>query len=441
MSVRILKAAARSNLDIPSQATLHRIFSSPVFVAMENRVRHRHVIPSVMMRCGTSKGLFLHKKDLPREQSQWSPILLAAMGSRDADQRQLDGVGGATSTTSKVAVVSRSTRPGIDVDYTFAQVGVGSSKVDFSGNCGNISSGVGAFALDEGLVTPKPGQTQIDVSIFNTNTSRAMVQTLQVGPDGKFWEEGDYRIGGVKGTGSEILVAFVKPAGSMTNKLFPTGHKQETIEVSSNPNITSFSVKASMVDAANPFVFVDASTMPAAWRSLDRNDPAALEIVESIRKVAAVRMGLAKDEMSAGLVRGTPKIAVLSPPAPQTQQIDEKQIPDIHVCSYSMGKMHPSFQLTGAVCLGAAVSIPGTVASDVATRSLDLSPPGTPTQMSIEDEDITPDPKQVIIEHASGCIKAGVNVQKIKDGEFEVESVSVSRTARRLFEGNVLINL
>ncbi|KAL2075145.1 hypothetical protein VTL71DRAFT_87 [Oculimacula yallundae] len=411
---------------------------------MENRVRHRLVLPSVMMRCGTSKGLFLHKKDLPQEQSQWSPILLAAMGSRDGDQRQLDGVGGATSTTSKVAVVSRSTRPGIDVEYTFAQVGVGSSKVDFSGNCGNISSGVGAFALDEGLVTPKPGQTQMDVSIFNTNTSRSMVQTLQVSPDGKFWDEGDYRIGGVKGTASEILVAFVEPAGSMTNKLFPTGHRQEHVEVSSNPNIQPFSVTVSMVDAANPFVFVDAATMPASWHSLDRNDPAALEIVEAIRKVAAVRMGLAKDEMSAGLVRGTPKIAVLSPPAPQNaNDIDDKQVPDIHVCSYSMGKMHPSFQLTGAVCLGAAVSIPGTIAHDVSSRSLYLSPPGTPPEMSVDEAEIKPisNVKQVVIEHASGMIKAGVNVKESEDGEFTVESVSVSRTARRLFEGNVLINL
>jgi 2-methylaconitate cis-trans-isomerase PrpF len=115
-----------------------------------------------MMRSGTSKGIFLHEKDLPEDKSKWGSILLSAMGSKDGDRRQLDGVGGATSTTSKVAVVSKSTQPGVDVNYTFVQVGVGSNKVDFSGNCGNICSGVGAFALDEGLVIAKPGQTEVN---------------------------------------------------------------------------------------------------------------------------------------------------------------------------------------------------------------------------------------------------------------------------------------
>lgn len=133
----------------------------PPAVQMEQRASNRHVLPSVMMRSGTSKGLFLHRRDLPQAESEWSNILLSAMGSRDGDQRQLDGVGGATSTTSKAAVISKSTRPGIDVDYTFIQIGVGSNKVDFSGNCGNMCSGVGPFALDEGLVIPGPRQTEV----------------------------------------------------------------------------------------------------------------------------------------------------------------------------------------------------------------------------------------------------------------------------------------
>jgi len=124
-------------------------------------VRRSVVLPSVMMRSGTSKGLFLHEKDLPPTRSEWNDILLAAMGSRDSDQRQLDGVGGATSTTSKVAVVKKSTKPGIDVEYTFVQIGVGSNKVDFSGNCGNICAGVGPFALDEGLVVAEHGQSEV----------------------------------------------------------------------------------------------------------------------------------------------------------------------------------------------------------------------------------------------------------------------------------------
>ncbi|KAH7324008.1 methylitaconate delta2-delta3-isomerase [Rhexocercosporidium sp. MPI-PUGE-AT-0058] len=407
---------------------------------MEQQVRTRHVLPSVMMRCGTSKGLFLHRRDLPQDKSLWNNVLLAAMGSRDGDVRQLDGVGGATSTTSKVAIVSKSTRPGIDVDYTFAQVGVGSSKVDFSGNCGNICSGVGPFALDEGLVVPAAGQTEMEVSIFNTNTSRKIVETVKVGPDGKFCEFGDHRIGGVKGTASKIEVAFVNPAGSMTGKLLPTGLPQETLHASSTPGIEPFTVNVSMVDAANPFVFVDASTMPKSWQSLDRNDPLALEIVEVIRRIAAVRMGLASDEISAAQVRGTPKIAVLSQAEPRAH---DEATPDIHVTSYSMGKMHPSFQLTGAVCLGAAISIPGTVASDIAERQRYPTPPGTPEEKFEEANSVKNAciEKEVVIEHASGEITARVKSREDGMDGLAVESVTVSRTARRLFEGNVLINV
>lgn len=139
---------------------------SQIMASMEQRSRTRIALPSVMMRSGTSKGLFLHQRDLPSAKSEWGKILLSALGSRDGDQRQLDGVGGATSTTSKVAVITKSNRPGIDVEYTFVQIGVGSSKVDFSGNCGNICAGVGPFALDEGLVVPKPGQTEVCINIF-----------------------------------------------------------------------------------------------------------------------------------------------------------------------------------------------------------------------------------------------------------------------------------
>ncbi|OBT75152.1 hypothetical protein VF21_05486 [Pseudogymnoascus sp. 05NY08] len=415
----------------------------PPAVQIEQRARTRHVLPSVMMRSGTSKGLFLHRRDLPQAESEWSNILLSAMGSRDGDQRQLDGVGGATSTTSKAAVISKSTRPGIDVDYTFIQISVGSNKVDFSGNCGNICSGVGPFALDEGLVIPEPRQTEIEVSIFNTNTSRKIVETVQVGSDGKFCEGGNYRIGGVKGTASRIKVAFVDPAGSMTSKLFPTSHRQEEIHVSSIPGMEPFTVNASMVDAANPFVFVDASSMPQPWHSIGHNDPTTLKLIEGIRRIAAVKMGLATDEISAGLVQGTPKIAVLSPPKFHNGNVEHSKMQDIYVTSYSMGKKHPSFQLTGAVCLSAAVSVPGTIASDICRRRFYNSPPGTPPEMLMEEQELKVGTKerQVTIVHGSGEISADVKMREESDGEVVVESVSVSRTARRLFEGNVLINI
>ncbi|KAH8590538.1 PrpF protein-domain-containing protein [Bisporella sp. PMI_857] len=408
---------------------------------MEQQTRTRVVLPSVMMRSGTSKGLFLHQKHLPKERSQWGSILLSAMGSRDGDQRQLDGVGGATSTTSKVAVISKSRRPGFDVEYTFVQIGVGSNQVDFSGNCGNICAGVGPFALDEGLVIPKPGQTEMDVSIFNTNTSQKITQRIKVGPDGRFREDGDYYIGGVKGTASQIKVTFVDPAGSMTNVLFPSGQRQEKVSITST--LGAFTVSVSMIDVANPFVFVDSASMPLSWQSLDCNDLAALELIEAIRRAAAVKMGLTSDEASASLVRGTPKIAVLSPVTLHSGTLSSGQKqPNIHVTSYSMGKTHPSFQLTGAVCLGAAVSIPGTIASDITRRQLFNTPPSTPPQTLVgQDIGWGRREKKVKIEHASGDIEADVTLREEANGQVVVEGVTVSRTARRLFEGNVLLSV
>lgn len=284
---------------------------------------------------------------------------------------------------------------------------------------------------------------QIDVTILNTNTNRKIVQRLQVDEDGHFCADGDYHIGGVKGTASQIKVTFVEPAGSMTNQLFPSGHRREEITV--NSSIGEFTVAASMVDAANPFVFVDETTMPTAWNTLDRLDGTSLSVIEAIRCAAAVRMGLAVDEKSAHLVRGTPKIALLSPSKSTNVFADNsKHTADIHVNSYSMGKPHPSFQLTGAVCLGAATSIPGTIASDIRERAKLLTPPGTPPQETLDGgllAESTLGRRTVTIEHSSGEIEAEVNLGKNSDGKITVEGVAVSRTARRLFEGNVLLRM
>jgi 2-methylaconitate cis-trans-isomerase PrpF len=226
----------------------------------------------------------------------------------------------------------------------------------------------------------------------------------------------------------------------MTGALFPTGNRQDEIDISTL-GTESFTVKASLVDAANPFVFVDSATMPRAWHELPRDSPTSLEIIEAIRREGAVKMGLARDTISAGLVRGTPKIAVLSPPIVHTLRTP---FPDIFVASYSMGKVHPSFQLTGAVCLSAAVSVPGTIAAEISKRKqFPDSPPGTPPDFSVKDAILEPygRNRQVTIAHSSGTITTGVKAVEGFDGEVEVQSVSVSRTARRLFEGNVLVNI
>jgi 2-methylaconitate cis-trans-isomerase PrpF len=402
--------------------------------------RVRHILPAVLMRAGTSKGLFIHRHDLPASESDWAGPLLAAMGSQGCDARQIDGVGGATSTTSKVAVISPSSRPGIDVDYCFVQVAVGQEVVDFSGNCGNMCSGVGPFALQEGLVRAIPGERTVDVRIFNTNTSRVIVDTIEVDSDGSFVEDGDYAIPGVKGTGSEVKVAFVDPAGSMTGVLFPTGQRNEIIQVKETDG-HCFSVRATMIDAANPFVLIDETSLPPYLKTGSKDAPAYLAHMESIRRTGAVLMGLASSTDAAAKVRGTPKLAIVSSP----DRSSGKDTPDIHVQAFSMGKPHPSLQLTGAACLASAVCVEGTVAhqiarADTAKSTWDVpSPERTPSPSSVSSEnvsDLIPSQRTVRISHSSGSIQ--VHVLSTSSEFFAmVDRCVVSRTARRLFEGKV----
>jgi len=421
--------------------------------------RVRHSLPAVLMRAGTSKGLFVHRHDLPSSQSAWAGPLLAAMGSQGSDARQIDGVGGATSTTSKVAVVSPSSRMGVDIDYTFVQVAVGQEAVDFSGNCGNMCAGVGPFALQEGLVRASPGEKtvsppvvietdrilillQLDVRIFNTNTSRLIVDTVQVDEDGSFDEDGDFAIPGVKGTGSEVKVAFVDPAGSMTGTLFPTGRRCDTFHVKGQDG-NRFSVKATLIDAANPFVLIDERTLPPNIRRGSKDTAVYLKDMESIRRTGAVLMGLASDIDAAAKVRGTPKLAIVSSPQPDDH--GREGTPDVHVQAFSMGKPHPSLQLTGAACLASAVCIEGTVAHGLASGGKvqsswqSSSPERTPSPCSDSDgssSDLLPSQRRVCLSHSSGSIKVDVLATSSESFAF-VDRCVVSRTARRLFEGKV----
>ncbi|KAF5671200.1 isomerase [Fusarium heterosporum] len=396
----------------------------------------RHALSCVLMRAGTSKGLFIHRKDLPEKESEWGPHLVSALGSRNNDARQVDGVGGGSSTTSKVAVISLSTRPDADVDFTFVQVAVGKESVDFSGNCGNMSSGVGPFAVEEQLVATQPGQTEINVRIFNTNTSRVIVETVQLDGQGNYREDGDYIIPGVKTAGSEVRCSFVDPAGSMAGSLFPSGQKQQWLNVDPSalvPGLAPFQIRATLIDAANPFVLVGASAVSALLPDTAPETQHAL--IETIRCQGAVDMGLATSTKAAGLVRGTPKIAMLSSP---TQSADGKTS-DIYVQSYSMGLPHPTLQLTGAVCLGSAVSIQGTIAADLSATPVSDGPPTperTPSPVSEEGRKES-NTRHILLEHSKGTIHVLVQ----KKGEDEIASCAVSRTARRLFEGRVIYYL
>jgi len=220
----------------------------------------------------------------------------------------------------------------------------------------------------------------------------------------------------------------------MTDKLFPTGRRTNTLEISHIPELGHLSVFATLIDAANPFVFVDSTTLPLSYHTNGPSASSSLALIESLRCVGSVKMGLARDLLSASLVRGTPKIAVLSTPLPNMNEIQ----PAIYVTSFSMGKVHPTLQLTGAVCLGSALCINGTVAYELSAKHSLRTPVGTPPSDSESDLVVQEEGERVVrIRHQGGDIDATVDL-KCKRDEVIVKAVSVSRTARRLFQGEIL---
>ncbi|KAL5343098.1 PrpF protein-domain-containing protein [Aspergillus crustosus] len=394
----------------------------------------RHSLPCVLMRAGTSKGIFLHRKDLPASLADWAPHLVSALGSRGNDPLQIDGVGGGTSTTSKVAVVSQSHRPDADIDWTFVQVAVGKESIDLTGNCGNMTAGVAPFAIQEGLVMPQPGQNKIDVRIYNTNTERIVVETVALDNSGDVEEDGDFFIPGVRNPGSEVKCKFVDPVGSMTGKLFPSNNqKQQTLRVYP-PEQVPFNVRVTLIDSANPFILVDSTSISTALLETLPSDTARDALVESIRREGAVAMGLAPSVEAASKTRGTPKIALVYPPRGD----GPSGRPDIHIQAYSMGLPHPSLQLTGAVTIAVALSNPGTVAAEIsaaAARASPLTPERTPPpdDGTRDGETKVRKEREVLIGHSKGTIKVDV----IRKENGSVASCAVSRTARRLFEGRI----
>ncbi|GMG27096.1 unnamed protein product [Aspergillus oryzae var. brunneus] len=360
-------------------------------------------IPAVWMRAGTSKGLFIHEHDLPWSKDLWAPILLSALGSAEGGKRQLNGVGGATPTTSKVAVIRKSKIPVVDADYTFVQVAPDQAQVDMTGNCGNMASGM-------------------HITVFNTNTQQILVETVHVTPDGRFSEDGDYSIAGVRGTASPIRMNIIKPAGSMTGRLFPSGAKQEMLTVGSAHTPTPFIVRVSLVDAANPFALLSASTMPAAYHGSEPTSPLSLGIIEEIRVAGAVRFGLAEDTATAGRVIGTPKIAHLYPCRREVdvgRHIDEA---DIEVLPFSLGQPHPSLQPTGAVCVGTALSIPGTVAWDIQRQAPGVHHGDSQTRQAMMINPTMSTVKWLLTPQWTDGRGGGVGMHE--NGETSVESVS-----------------
>lgn len=356
------------------------------------------------------------EKDLPSDPAIRDQVVLAAYGSPDPNARQIDGMGGATSTTSKVAIISPSKVPGTDVNYLFGQVSIISPVIEYKGNCGNISSAVGPFAIDEGLVPVQEPVTT--VRIWQENTKKIIVAEVPV-KDGKHQVEGEYSIDGVPGSGAKIRLRFLDPGGSVTGKLLPTGNVTDTIKTSEYGMFT-----VSIGDAANPVVFIKASELGLRGTEIEEIDsnPELLRKLEVIRSYAAVMTGLVETpEEAAKHSRAIPKIVFVCE-AEEYKAISGQLITaadiDLVARIMSMGKLHRAFALTGAICTAGAAKIDGTVVNQVMSKASLLK-------------------EEVRIGHPGGIIPIEPVMEKKEDFHY-VEAVA-GRTARRLMEGYVLV--
>jgi 2-methylaconitate cis-trans-isomerase PrpF len=374
-------------------------------------------IPAVYMRGGTSKAVFFHENHLPKDPEIRDRVILAAYGSPDPNRRQIDGMGGAVSTTSKLAIISPSRDPNYDVNYSFGQVSIDKPKIGYQGNCGNISSAVGPFAVDEGLVGAEEPITA--VRIYQTNTKKLIIAEVPV-KDGLYNEEGDYAIDGVPGTGGKVTLHFVDPGGSVSGRLLPTGNVTDVIEV---PGVGEITV--SIVDAANPVVFIRARDLGLRGIEIYEVD-GSVEIrqrLEAIRGRGAVMLGLASSpEEASEISQDVPKIAFVSEPqdykAVTGQMIGEGEV-DLVARIMSMGTLHKAYAATGAICTTGAAKIEGTVVNEVLDNTARES-------------------KEIRLGHPGGIIPVGAEVER-RGNSFECQEAVLGRTARRLMDGYVYV--
>ena len=370
----------------------------------------QNTIPLVLMRGGTSKGLYVHESHLPPPGAARDALLLRLMGSPDV--LQIDGLGGSRPITSKVAIVAPSARADADVDYTFAQVDIEHPVVGYAGNCGNISSGVGPFAIDEGLVEATEPVTT--VRIYNTNTKATLIAEVPV-HDRRAQITGDFAIPGVPGTGAEIVMNWVETIGTKTGRLLPTGHAVDDITLTDGKTI-----QATLCDAGNPCVWIPAEQVGLTGSELSEEINENQKLIDTARQIrgkAAVIMGLAQhwdhvDDESPGL----PMVGMVAAPATyQTlsgERVEEKQM-DLRVRLIFMNRLHESIAGTGSVCLAAASRIPeSTVAAVAENRHAD----------------------ELLIGHPSGVTPTKVG-SHTDDGHVLFDVLGFSRTARRLMDG------
>lgn len=383
---------------------------------MSSSTTHRqNSLPASYYRGGTSRAVFLNQADLPANRAAWSRPFQAILGSPDPHHaRQLDGLGGGISSLSKICVVGApSSRADADVDYTFVAVGVRDDSVDYSSNCGNMSSAVGPFAVDSGMVqTPDTeGEgvvREFTVRIHNTNTSKIIHASFPV-CGGEAVAHGDYAIDGVAGTGAPVRLDFIRPAGSRTGRLLPTGNVADSFE----------GVRTTCVDVANPCCFVLAADLgvegdvtPAEMEE----DAGLMGRLDRIRRLVGVGMGLAGDVE--GVPGSVPKIAIVSRPSPDTTADVGLEGPGPGVVvarAMSVGQPHKAIPVTVALALAAAAKLPGSTVAECVSGG----DPGGEAGL--------------VIHHASGKL----HVDAKYDGEGELEKATVFRTARRLMEGRV----
>lgn len=372
-------------------------------------------IPAAFIRGGTSKALVFHLRDLPPERAAWDEIFLKAMGTPDRFGRQLNGMGGGISSLSKVCVVGPPSVEGADVDYTFAQVQVRDAVVDYSGNCGNMSSAIGPFAVDEGLVRVA-ADGQACIRIHNTNTRKIIAARFEV-RDGRSVEEGSLAIPGVDGTGAPVRLDFLQPGGASTGRLLPTGQAAQALGLDDGSRLT-----VTLVDAANACVFVAASDLGLTGAESPDDlgaNAAAMSALAQLRLRGSVAMGIARDHDAAAAIRMIPLIAIVGAPR-RTTTLDgaviEADAADLVVRMLSNGQPHRALPLTGSLCTAVAMQIEGTV----------------PARLARPDRD----PSSLRIAMPSGVLTVAADVRRA-DGGWRADSGSFYRTTRRLFDGHV----
>ena len=382
-------------------------------------------VPATFMRGGTSKGVFFNLEDLPekaQEPGPWRDLFLQrVIGSPDPYQKQIDGMGGATSSTSKVVIISPSKEPNHDIDYLFGQVSIDEGFIDWSGNCGNLSSAVGPFAIANGLIEERNLDAEFSVvKIWQKNIKKTIIAKVPV-ERGQVKEIGEFELDGVTFPAAEIELRFKEPVDSENEQLFPTGNLSDEFDI---PDFGLTTV--TMINAGIPTIFLPAEALHYKGTELQEDinsKPAELEKLEHIRARASVAMGITSEIGESKKLQHIPKLAFLSAPqdyvSSSGKAIKAKDV-NLLVRAMSMGKLHHAMMGTAAVAIGAAAAIPGTVVNKFT---------------SIDSQE-----KSIVFGHPSGTLRVGADAAQTS-GKWVIQEVSMSRSARVLMQGSVRVHM